>query len=302
MNAYHNNILYLFLLLFSIAVFADDAEPQGFQPTEPLRASWVFSGIIRNESGEQYGYFFQIKRHDDQFQALTALIDEQTKKVVLYEEDSAIIPDPAGNSWQIGHAFFSFNPINDSWVFGLKRKDKTGFNFKVDMLRSFANEPVIQVLRPDIKLIVSQTNRVNGHLHIGEETKEQFVTANSAWFRQVWLTEKQEHSHTFSGILCQFDDGSGFYSVNLKEDDAQDGAVAGFCDKEGQSKRMSQFVDLQEDKEQQSLWHIRIASPRMHLTLSDEIPEKHIRAGFFSQDNQSGFCLLNDATLGENIA
>lgn len=301
MNTYLSaRVFFHFILLLSLSAvsFADAPEPQSFQPMNAQQASWVFSGMIQGERGGQYGYFFNVKRFDNHFEAVSALFDAQNNEVLLYDESEADLTDPIGQTWQIGRAFLKFNPINDSWIFGLKKKNAKGFNFKVDMLSSFTKHPEKQVLRPGMKLIVSQTNRLNGHFQLGTDSKEEFVTANNSWFREVWLTEKQEKKHTFSGILCQFDDGSGLYSVSMQENDAQQGAVAGFCDVEGKAKSISQFVNIKKGNKDNNAWHIHVSSPRMRITFVNEIAKEHIQAGFTTEDQQSGFCFNDKVSLG----
>ncbi|AHE67733.1 hypothetical protein [Legionella oakridgensis] len=279
----------------------EEAEPKSMLPTETVYANWIFSGMATNENGGHYGYFFQVQRNNNTFHALSAVFDSESKRILLFDESSATIHEPKTSSWQIGRAFLSFNPINESWIFGFKIKNKEGFNFKVDMLSHPENTPVIQDLRSGMELLVSQTGRLNGHLQIGEEEKEQFVTAKNAWYRHVWLTKDQETSHPFSSLLCRFNDGSGLYSVNVPEEDAFRGAVAGLCDAQGASRVISQFIDIKKDKKE-DVWHIRIPSPALHLVLSETINQNSVVAGFISKGEKTGFCLLSKDKLGESTA
>ena len=265
-----------------------------------LQADWVFSGMVTNESGERYNYYFQMQRDNNQFHAIATLIDGQTQKVLLFEEAITTIEQPAVSNWQVGRAFLQFNPINNSWVFGVKTKAQKGFNFKVDMLKQAGNTPTIQDLRSGIELLVNQTGRLNGHLQTGEDSKEQFVTAQKAWFRQIWVSKPQESLHPFIGILCQFNDGSGFYSVNLQEPDALRGAVAGWRNIEGKAVSMSQFVTLQEEKE--GVWHIRIASPKVRLSLQNALAEndnQHQLIAGLTDGMMPGFCTISKDKIGQ---
>jgi hypothetical protein len=252
---------------------------------------------VTNENGEKYGYFFQMRREGNQFHAITALLDEQSKSLMFLDEEAEIIQDNLSYDWHVGHAFLRFNPINDSWIFGLKNKDKKGFNFKVDMAKEDDRAPVSQKLRDGVELLVSQTSRLNGHLNVGEGGEEQFVTAKNAWFRQVWLSEKQKTTHPFTGVLCHFNNGSGFYSANMTESDAIRGAVAGWRDGEGLSAVMSQFINIKQTPE--GAWHINIAAPDLHLVLSNFIQKKSIvAAGFVEQGKSPGFCMVSKETVG----
>lgn len=286
------------ILLVAGYVYAEATTIQNsFLPTDSAHANWVFSGLVTNESGDNYGYFFQLQRNGLQFNSLAALFDAQSKTVILLDESEATISDPATYDWHVGHAFMRFNPINDSWIFGLQNNDKKGFNFKVDMLKEPANNPVAQELRSGVELLVSQTSRLNGHIQIGGESKEQFVTAKNAWFRQLSLTEQPSKGHPFTGVLCRFNDGSGFYSVNMNESDALRGAVAGWQDGQGISAMMSQFINIQQAPE--GPWHIRIASPSLHLILSDFIKQDPtVAAGFVAEGTAPGFCMLSKGLIG----
>ena len=281
-------------LAFSVSA---NIVPQNNLSTEASHANWVFSGLVTNENGDNYGYFFQMQRDGIQFRALAGLFDAQTKKLILVDESQAVIPDPSTQNWQVGRAFLRFNPINDSWIFGLQNRNKKGFNFKVDMLKHSENNPVVQNLRPGIDLLVSQTDHLNGHIQIGQDSKEQFVTAKSAWFRQLSMTEQSSKGHPFSGVLCRFNDGGGFYSVNMTERDVLQGAVAGWQDEQGISTIMSQFINVKQAPD--GPWHIHVTSPNLHLILSDYFnQDPMVAAGFVKNGAIPGFCLLSKGLIG----
>lgn len=289
-------------ILFCSFVFAadtslDSVEQTGFLPAESTRANWVFSGVVTNEGGDHYAYFFQMQRHENKFHVNAALFDVQSKTMIMLDNAEATIPDPEHYSWHVGHSFLRFNAINDSWVFGLKMQDKKGFNFKIDMLNQPEKNPVVQNLRDGIEFIVSQTGQLNGHIQIGAMDSEQFVTAKSTWFRQIWLTNPQAQSHQLSNVLCRFIDGSGFYSMNMIEPDAIRGAVAGWFDAQGVASAMSQFINVKEAPEGD--WHIRIASPNLHFILSDSIKQNSVVAGFVAEKDRQGFCILSADAMGE---
>lgn len=278
---------------------ADAVEPVRLLPPDPTHAHWVFSGVVTNESGDSYGYFFQMQRNGDQFHSIAALFDGQSKQVILLDEGQALIHDATPYNWRVGRAFLQFNSINDSWIFGLKTQDNKGFNFKVDTLKQAETHPVVQDLRVGVELLINQTNRLNGHVQAGGDEKEQFVTAKNAWFRQIWLTDNEDMSHQFTGVLCRFNDGSGFYSVNISEADALRGAVAGWSDEQGLSAVVSQFINVKQDPS--GPWHIRIASPHLHLVLSDFIKQHSVVAGFVAEGKAPGFCMLSKDVIGGRV-
>ncbi len=265
-----------------------------------LEAYWVFSGIVANESGEHYDYYFQIQRKNTQFYALATLIDSQSKEVLLFEEGNTTIENADTKNWHVGNAFMQFNPINNSWVFGIKTKEKKGFNFKIDMLAQAVSPPVSQDLRSGVELLINQTGRLNGHLQTGEKAKDQFVTAPKAWFKQIRVNKPQDNLHSLTGILCQFNDGSGFYAVNLQEPDALRGAIAGWRDIQGSAMAMSQFVSVKE-ADQEGIWHIRIPSPKVHLTLQDVLTKStnsHQLIAGLADGSMPGFCAISKDQIG----
>ena len=290
-------VMFLASVTFAAEVVAEPVEQTGFLPAESTHANWVFSGMVTNEGGEHYAYVFQMQRHENNFHAIAALFDAQTKALVLMDEGDAVIEDPERNNWHVGRSFLRFNAINDSWIFGLKAHDKKGFNFKVDMLNQPEHNPVAQGLRSGVDAIVSQTGQLNGPVQVGSEGGEQFVTAKSAWFRQIWLSNPQSQSHQLTSVLCRFNDGSGFYSMNMLEPDAVRGAVAGWFDAQGVSSTMSQFITVKEAAD--GAWHINVTSPHLDLTLSDAIKQRSVVAGFVTEKDNQGFCVLNDDAMGE---
>ena len=236
-----------------------------------------------------------MQRDGNEFHASVALFDAQTKTLVLADQSDAVINEPERYNWHVGRSFLRFNAINDSWIFGLKTQGKKGFNFKVDMLNQPEHHPVSQGLRTGIEFIVSQTGQLNGHLQIGAESNEQFVTAKNTWFRQIWVTNDQNQRHQVSSALCQFNDGSGFYSINMLEPDVMRDAVAGWFDAQGKSLAMSQFIHVKEETE--GGWHIRIVSPNVHFILSDAIKQGSVVAGFIAEKDKQGFCMLSADAL-----
>lgn len=272
-------------------------------PLSSIEMDLVFFGMVTNESGELYNYYFQMQRKDKLFHAVATLIDSKTKEVLLFEDVSKTIDQPDESSWRVGQAFLQYNPINDSWVFGVKTKEKKGFNFKVDMLQQADNNKVSQDLRSGIELSINQTGRLNGHLQSGVTGKDQFVTASKAWFKQLKVSKSQQSSHPLTGILCQFNDGSGFYSVNLQDAEALRGAVAGWRDAQGAPVSMSQFVSIEAKKE--NIWQISIPFPKLSLSLEDVLAKKidssQLIAGLTS-GSTPGFCTITQDEIGMKIS
>ena len=290
-----------FLFFFSGVIYAADSDADvilqtGFLPVDSMHANWVFSGMVASEDGDHYAYLFQMQRHGNDFHTTVALFDVQTKSMLFMEEGNATMAEPERYNWHVGHTFLRFNPINDSWIFGLKTHDKRGFNFKVDMLNQSEHNSSVQGLRSGVDVIVTQTGQLNGHIQIAKEA-EQFVAAKSTWFRQVWLSTSQNEPHHITGVLCRFDDDSGFYSMNMLEPDALRGAVTGWFDAQGAPVLMSQFINAKEGAD--GSWHIRATSPHLDLTLFDTIKKPSIVLGFVMNKNKQGFCVVNEDVIGE---
>lgn len=275
----------------SNATVIPSVEQPKFTPIESKQATWVFSGIVSTDNGDNYGYFFQMQRENNHFHAMAALLDEQSK-ALIFSEDSVADLDELNKplNWQVGRAFLRFNAINDSWIFGVKPRDHFGFNFKVDMLKQFASQPSMHHLRSGVTMMVTQTSELNGHILTGMSDTEQFVRSNDAWFRQVWQDEDDTKSHAFSHVLCRFNDGSGFYSANLHEPDAQSGAVAGWFNSKGIRQSMSQFIQVAQN--QQGSWHIKARSPKMDLAMNAPTQVSSVIAGFVDGTANSGFCMV----------
>lgn len=265
---------------------------------DSMQAYWVFSGMVTNESGERFNYYFQMQRKEQHLHAVAMLMDSQTRKVLIFEHGYTGSAHFAIPNWRVGRIFLQFNPISNSWVFGVKEKANRGFNFKVDMLSQKINTPTIQDLRTGVELLVNQTGHLNGHLQTGETSKDQFVTAPKAWFKQMWVNKPQANSHPLTGVLCQFNDGSGFYSVNLQEADALRGAVAGWRNDEGISLPMSQFVSVH--ALQGDTWQIGVSSPKVHLSLENSLANENqnqLIAGL-AEGKMPGFCAITKDEIG----
>lgn len=296
-------IAVFFLMIFSFAHSALAAtEHQGdslLQPIEPLVGSWSFSGIVMNESGEHYGYFFQMQRQGSNFHVKTALIDEQSKQLRLFYEHRETLDNSFAFNWHVGHSFLRYNPINDSWIFGVKLTKEQGFNFKVDMLKQVNQDNKSLILRPGVELQAIQTSRVNGHMQISADTKEQFVTGTSAWFAKVWFSAKQNAAHDISTTFCRLNNDDGFYSANLKEVDATSAAIAGWRDSLGNKVKMSQFISIKALAD--NLCLLNIGVPKLSLKLMNTLKsdaQAPLSIAGFSQDSK-GFCFVTEQSFSE---
>ncbi len=290
----------MIILFISSSLFAAVAEELELPIllAQPVVGSWPFTGMVTNESGDRYGYFFQMQKQGNDFVAKTALIDGQTNKLILFYEGSEKIAQSSPLNWQVGRSFIRYNPINDSWVFGVKTEDDKGFNFKVDMLKQVHNDDEKLILRPGVELQALQTSRLNGHIQTGTETKEQFVTGNNAWFGKLWLSEDQKSPHDISTTFCRLNNDNGFYSASIKEPDATRAAVAGWRDARGNKVKMSQFLSIKSLANDQC--QLTLGLPKLNLKVLNTMKQDNNSPVFvagFSKDNPSGFCFINKQTF-----
>lgn len=263
-------------------------------PIPSQHAFWIFSGLVSNESGENFGYFFKMQRDANHFDVRAALFDAETQRVLVEEHSQALLDNTPELNWHVGHAFLHFNPINDNWVFGFKNDQKQGFNFKVDML-DVAKKSLATKVQEGITQTIRQTKQLNGHIQIGTEGDDQFVTAGKTWFRKIALTDDRMLYHPpFQGLLCQWRDGSAFYTMHTRDIKAQCGAMAGWYSANGKAQAISQFMTIKPDLDNR--WHIHAVAPQLDLFLTNLLDKKNIQevAGFVVQDQMPGFCVLSE--------
>lgn len=289
--------LLAFFIQFAYALDQEISSPPPYPSLETNKADWIFTGIVTNEQGESFHYYLEMQKNDKTYHAIASITEGESKKLMLYEQSEAVIDTPS-TQWQVGRIFLTFNPINNTWLFGVKKEDHKGFQFKVDMLSetSKAQSPKPKDLRPGIKFSVNQTGLLNGYLQTGNE-KDYFVTATKSWFQQVWTANQEGLDHTLVGVLCEFSNGNAFYAMNLKETDALQGAIAGWRNEQGESTPMSQFISIASEKE--NAWSIDLNSPKLHLNIQDLIPnhsdKKPVIIG--ASDGLAGFCSITENTI-----
>ena len=184
-----------------------------------------------------------------------------------------------------------FNPINASWILGVNNKNKFSFNFKIDLLKPLQQAPITQDLRPGVGVLVLETGELTGHIQQASQNKGQFVTARTAWFMQLWLSdEAKENAHNLNGLLCQFDNWRGLYAMSLPEEDALRASVASAFDENGKRENISQFLEIGENKDH--VWQIKIPSPLSTWSLESVLVNKSVITGFVSTKDQRGFCVI----------
>ena len=108
------------------------------------------------------------------------------------------------------------------------------------------------------------------------------------------MKDHQEKIPTFTGVLCRFNDGSGFYSLKLKEHTPRS-TVAGWCDDQGLTTGVAPFIKIQQEKMGQ--WHIRGVSSQFHLVLDEPMQQQSVIAGFVKEGKAPGFCMVSQAPV-----
>lgn len=296
------------LILLPCTLWADQSDKTSSSylvpiPKPPTHVNWTFTGLASTENGEYYGYFFIMQQENQLLRARVGLLDQRTNSLIFYYENESEMDNLSELKWKVGKAFLKHNLINESWVFGVKNLDNKGFNFKVDMLQKSDQVDQTQSLRSGIDFIIRPMNRLNGHIQIGKNSKEQFVMADNGWFVKSWLSTEQSVPHKVRGIFCRMNDGSGFYSTVLQEQDAKHAALAEWLSPEGSAIKMSQFVAV--DLTTPEACRIKISVPQFNIKFNNLLFSQSIHpglyAGFF-KDGYKGFCLLNEQLFARNYA
>lgn len=290
------NLIFICTLYLVGTAYAEQIEndTKYFTPTDSKYVNWVFLGVVENEIGETYNYFFQLQRNSQDFHVKAALFDSQTKKLIFKEDKNIKIDEESSGKWLIGSSFLRYYKTSNSWVFGLKTSNKQGFNFKVSMLNKPEDKPVTKYLQDRISLMVLQTGNLNGNIKLGD--KDQFVTSKNTWFMQTWLKRDPVNQQSLSSLLCGFQDGRGLHFVKSLTKTQANNSITGLFDSDGNIMRISQFINIQ--KNQEGDWNIDLSTPKMHLKLKDSYKENGSVAGYVINDTTTGFCLLSNNEIG----
>jgi hypothetical protein len=275
---------------------SSQAENNASQPAMPLaatNANWIFSGSVSSENGEAYEYFFQAKRKQDLVQATVSLVDAQTKAVIFMQSADTHLTeaDAASDHWVIGDIFLRYNTINRTWVFGLKKANQIGFNFKVDTLNQSEHPPQIKKVRKGVLMTMIQTGQVNGHIQLKEEGSAQFVTGKNAWFREVIMHEASGKLPPMNGLLCHFNDGSGLYSMRVGDKQSKNRIYAGSYNEKGIAANVSKSIHI--DHLNSGAWRVNIPYPKLQFDFNNVLDNQPIVLGFIDQKQKSGFCVIS---------
>ena len=269
----------------------EHAESKQELPLAATYANWIFSGSVSNESGDTYEYFFQAKRKQDHVHAMVSLVDAQTKTVIFMQNAEVQLTEPQIDNWVIGDIFLRYNTINRSWIFGIKKSNQIGFNFKVDTINQLEHAPKIQKVRQGVTMSVVQTGQVNGHIQLEENTPAQFVTGKNAWFREIVMQKPSTKVPVMQGLLCRFDDGSGLYSMRMGDKPFWHSTFSGSYDPEGVAAAVSKSIHVEQLKA--GLWRVKVPYPKLQFDLSDVLQDQALVLGFVDKKQKSGFCVIS---------
>ena len=168
------------------------------------------------------------------------------------------------------------------------------------MLNKPEDSPITRYFRDGVSFVVAQAGQLNGHIKVESKEKDQFVTANNTWFRQIWLKNDPKNLQSLDSLLCRFNDGRGLYSIRVLDAANIKDSIAGLYDDEGSAISVSQFVKI--NKGQDDYWHINISMPKMDLLLADAYQKNEVIAGYIINNNSHGFCMLSNDPIGIQTA
>ena len=296
-----NTLMFALLWFFSSTMlFAEDThvlkdpQLQMKNSSSAAYADWRFSGRLTADNGESYAYFFLLERRDTLFHVEAALIDKQSKKRIMHYDHIEKIQQDSELKWQVGRAFLYYNPVNASWSLGVSPENNLGFNIKLDNLKKTEDHPEPLQLKEGLYTLVTQSNRVNGHI-LQADAKELFVTANHSWLSRTWLIAPQTMEYQVQALFCDFNDGQAFYSLQMKSPHAKTASASQWLLANGNKKQVSQFVKIKSLSE--LLWQIQIPVHKTSFQLENllAVPSKEIsdmNVVGFTQGALPGFCYL----------
>lgn len=280
--------------IYSGISFAAPEESKPFTPTSAKQAHWLFTGTVVNDAAESWGYFFKLDRDGADFKVAISLIDLEKQAIVFAEHYEKTIAESEPYRLSVGEAYLRFNPINERWVLGINKKNKTGFNFKIDMLKEDRSKNNWIESGPGARLLVTQTSQVNGYIQLESQAKEQFITSPYAWFFQSWQVKHQPDPIQLSGLFCQFSEKQGLYWVDSPSSRSKKPLLSGWVDSQNQSKPISSVIRF--DKQKSPVWTLDITHPKRHYWLHNLSEQENQTVGFIEKDGK-GFCAWTKQAL-----
>lgn len=267
------------------------------------RESWYIAGLVENDGGFHYGYYFVVLREGEVFNVFANIMDLKTGKLVFSEKEESHISigERLGINLKMKDAFLRYNDINDSWVFGWDKSP--GFNLRLESLAH--GEYRISHL-DGVSFYSLQSKRVNGQLTIGE--KNEFVTAKNAWLTHEW-SDQLSHDLMIQRLMCRLYDGRGLMLMRGYKEKKVTFDLALLLEANGDNAPVSQFSVVSQANP--SLWDVSLLSPKIRFKIETPTPQAmkhdHEVAYFYSglvrsTDNQvEGYCLISKDEMGVDL-
>ncbi len=283
------------ILCLSCSLHALSDNPPPEDKKDIADSSWTFVGVASNEVNERYYYYFQLIQQKRMRTAQVLLVDAENKNKQHYFIQEEKSTSESSSSWQAGRAFLRFNAINNSWIFGLKNNNGEGFNFRVELLKQSEEADNEKDLAKGVHLKVTNIRRMNGHVRWGKDKKEEFVTGDQNWYRNITVQDAKVFHSAVQGVFCFLNDGARFYSVKLPLEKAKSASEIRWWNPEGKTRRVSQFL---QQKALNGQIRLSLKVPSVRLTVQDllwgQSPSHPLQAGFaLTADKPSGFCFID---------
>lgn len=260
-----------------------------FDLSKSSHNAWTISGLLHNEQDDYYGFIMILERHGQAFHAFAGLFDLNEKKLIWQDSNTQFLDNNTPLTQAIGHFYWHFSPINNTFILAYQDKNSKNqiFNLKMDLMQPIVVTPKMS-LTPTLKIKQYWSGTINGHIHTPDE---QFVTSGSVWVQNIWQNQNDNQTHPFSELLCQFQDGSTMFAIQVPEKTGLHAALAGLYDKDGQRQTVSQFINLNPPNQQD--YEISLHAHDQNLHLHQLFSNQHYTAllAHMGAISQSGFCL-----------
>ncbi|MCC5791594.1 MAG: hypothetical protein JJT82_03165 [Legionellaceae bacterium] len=287
-------------LLSSLAMAAPDEGRDGSEKQTAVFQSWTFVGKARNEADELYYYYFQLQQQGQWTTVQALLLKDRSPSYLHYYHSEETTQAQHEHSFRVGKTFMRFNPISNSWIFGLKTSEEQSFNFRVELLQQSDMTQKKKSLAKDIDLIMLAPKQMNGHVRFDDHKKEEFVTARENWYRHIRREGQSNTNPLIEGVFCFFDDQSRLYALSVPLERAQSASEVVWLNAKGAPINVSQFIQLKERGEDSLILSLAVPARRFTLShlLTGSENQPDLKAGFIERKNKrAGFCFIDTVGL-----
>lgn len=208
-----------------------------------LNEFWSWSGVIHTDRGAKYVFYFTVNKQADKFTAVSKIYNLNARRLEFEDFSEQVIPESQSSkspdfNWKIGNALLNYNSVNNSWVFGAMNKEKNGFNFRVDGIRSSNSDDSVKNHR-GLFFYTQSFKRLNGSLSIKHD--DLFVNADSALLEHNWMNQSSP-GYELQTVVCNLDKRGNLYAVWIKDDKKTHYSYINWLDEQGKVKPVSQFI------------------------------------------------------------